>query len=174
MANQYSPKLSVNTRGTELVINKLAAQKKALVTAQFSAGNSLGTFFVGEAYRIIRTKAPLTKGKLAASVEHNTNRIRNGWKTRIFTNLPYAAVVEGGGPPEYKQLDSALRDWVETVLGPEARKGLQYKRAIYVRTGGNPNYDTGTGMRFFQDPFIRYQNRISAEYFKRVKQALVK
>lgn len=164
--------IRVNVRGSNLVVRKLRAISPKLSTAQYDAGQALGTFFVGEAYRIIREKSPKSKGTLASSVQHSTIKARGGWNTKVFTNVPYAKVVESGGPPERKQLDPILRDWVGRVLGDKARKALRYKKFMNVRTGGNPNYNTAQGMQFFQGPFRQYQSKIAYEYQKRVKTVL--
>lgn len=174
MVNQYTARIQANVKGTDIVIRKLRSSSTEISQAQYDAGQALGTWFVGEAYRIIRTKSPKSRGTLAASVQHTTSKVNLGWNTRVYSNLPYAATVEGGGDPEYKRLDASLRDWVERVLGKKARDGLRYKKFMWVRKGGNPHYDTGTGMRFFQDPVQRSQARIDQEYQKRINRILSK
>lgn len=168
MANQYTAKIDVNVRGTNLIINKFRSANPEISQAQYKAGEALGVFFTGEAYRIIRTLSPKSKGTLAASITHNTIKSQGGWRTKVYSDLDYAKVVESGGQPEVKQVDSALKDWYKRVTGQNIKIG-QYRT---VRGGNNPNYNTAIGMRYFQTPFKKNQAKIAEEYQKRVKQAL--
>ncbi len=170
MANQYTAKVNVNVRGTNLIIDKLRSSKGDIEQAQYRAGQELGTYFVGEAYRVIRTLSPKSKGALAASITFNTVRQMGGWRTKVYSDLPYAEVVESGGPAEMKKVSSDLKDWYKRVTGKDVKLGSY----VTVRKGNNPNYDTRVGMQYFQKPFRKNAYRIPQMYEKRVREALSK
>lgn len=168
MANQYTPRVRVNVRGVNLVINKLRSSNDEISSAQYRAGDELGTFFVGESYRIIRTLSPKSKGTLADSITHSTIKSQGGWRTKVYSDLAYAKTVESGGEAERKKVSASLKDWYKRVTGKDVSIGSY----VTVRKGNNPMYNTRAGMGFFTKPFEKNKARIADVYQKKVRQAL--
>lgn len=167
-----SARLTVNERGTNLVLRKMRAAGTKLSAAQQETGLFFGKLFTEQARSIIRQKAPKSKGDLANSIFYEQKKANHGWKTKITTNQPYAKKVEAGRPTEQVDITPELRDWVGRVLGKEARKGLRYKRKMVVGKGNNPGYDTFMGMRFFQTPFEENKNVIRRQYMSKVSDVI--
>lgn len=163
--------IRVNDRGTRILLRKLRSAIPEISDAQREAGDKIGKRLRQEAYEIIREKAPKSSGKLANSLYVTQAARHGGWYTKLTTRSPYARVVERGGPPERTEVTRELKEWASRV-NPQVEKVYRNKKYVVVRTGRNPNYNTATGMQFFQIPFNNNRDRIDDVYTDEIRKVL--
>ena len=174
-------RIRLSLKNDRFVINTLRSKSAGISEVQKTAGLKMMRVIRADARRIIRKNAPETSQSLYESITLPTankwgNQYGKGWRFEITSELPYAQVVESGGPPEIKRFAEHpdLVDWVIRVLPEGVANRLFDQGWMVVRSGGNPNYNTKTGMGFFRQPLEKHSKKTYTEFRNHVRALLQK
>jgi hypothetical protein len=146
----------VKGNSANIVIRSLERKSERLNHALARSGDRWAKIMSHEAKLIINDKAPTGSGALSKSIKFTTEKTNKGYNSTVWSPLPYAKLVDSGGPKERKRMDADLSAWVLRTYPPMRAKQVIKQKTLTVRAGNNPRYNTFEGMGFFRDTFNKY------------------